>query len=294
MNVLRSLLYTPGNRPKMLEKAPNYGADALIFDLEDTVPADQKAEARLITCEYITKYQRDCLIYARVNALETGMLREDLEAVCIDGLRGIMLPKVNSPDTVRTVDAILTDVERSHGLPHGKIEVGISLETARGVYFAYDIAMASTRVTSVTVGIAEDGDLLTDLGCLWSEDGTETLYVRSKVLLAARAAGIESPLDGVYANFRDETGFIKAAETARRLGYRGKKLIHPSQVEPANRVFMPTQKEIDYYQRVIEAFNAAVARGSASTSVDGKLVDYAMVANARRVLSWAESLGSKA
>jgi len=293
VSILRSLLYTPGNRPKMMDKAPGFGADALIFDLEDTVPVDKKAEGRLITGEYIEKFKNDCILYVRVNGMSTGLLQEDLEAVVINGLRGVMLPKASSPDEVRTVDAMITAVEQAHGLPAGKIELGVGLETAKGVYSAYEIATASKRISSVTIGIAQDGDLLTDLGCLWSDEGIETLYVRSKVVLETRAAGIENPLDGVHANFRDQAGLIKASQLARRLGYRGKKLIHPSQVAPVNEIFTPTADELDYYRRVLDTFNEALTKGSASTSVDGKLIDYAMVVNARKVLSWAEGLAAK-
>ncbi len=293
MKRLRSLLFTPGNRPKMLEKAPSSGADALIFDLEDSVPVSQKAEARIITREYLGRFKKECAIYVRVNALETGMLRDDLEAVMVDGLEGIALPKVDSPDTIRAVDRMMAEVEQARGLPIGKIELSLSLETARGVYFAYDILTAARRVGSVAVGIAEDGDLQTDIGYQTSEDGSEMLYLRSKVLLAARAAGIENPIEGSYANFRDEAGLIKTAQMGRRLGYRGKRAIHPCQVDVINRIFTPTAREVAYYRRVLEAFEAALAQGRASTSVDGKMIDYPMAENARRVIAWAESLGVK-
>src|SRR5574340_1639062 len=137
MKILRSLLYSPGNRPKLMEKGPNSGADALIFDLEDTVPLDQKAESRRIVPEYIAKFGKDCLIYVRVNALETGMLPDDLDAVVMDGLAGVMVPKTDSVEAVRSVDAMISDAEQARGLPTGKVEIGTSLETARGVHFAY-------------------------------------------------------------------------------------------------------------------------------------------------------------
>ncbi|MBI3919129.1 MAG: CoA ester lyase [Betaproteobacteria bacterium] len=285
----RSLLTVPANRADMLAKAPSYGADALILDLEDSVPIAEKPKARALAREFIGKLKASNILYVRVNALQTGMLKDDLEAIVIDGLAGVKHPKAESAETIRSVDAMLTELERRRGLPPGAIGIEVGLESAKGVWFAYEIASASARVRSVMIGTAQDGDLQADLGYTWSADGNEVLYARSRVLLAARAASIEHVLDGAYSNVRDPEGLRVCCEAARKLGYRGKSVIHPNQIETVNRVFMPTAQEIDYYHRVIEAFDAAVARGSAATTVDGKLVDYAMVAMAKRVLAWAAS-----
>ncbi|MCC7106445.1 MAG: CoA ester lyase [Chloroflexi bacterium] len=287
----RSLLIMPANRPDMLKKAPTYGADCLIFDLEDAVPIPEKPRARQLARERLGELSGSALVYVRVNAVDTGMLPDDLEAVVVPGLRGIRLAKTESAETVRTVDGWLTELERERSLPAGSIEIGPSLETAKGVWFAYEIASASPRVTSITCGTAQDGDLQADLGYTWSVQGEEVLYVRSRVLVAARAAGVEHLIEGSYPNFKDPEGLAVSCEASRRLGYRGKTAIHPSQIETINRVFTPTQQELDYYRRVIEAFEEALARGSAATSVDGKLVDYAMAARAHRVLDWARGLG---
>jgi len=286
----RSLLIMPANRADMLAKSPSYGADALIFDLEDSVPIAEKPRARELAREYIGKLKAANSIYVRVNAQSTGMVQDDLEAVAIDGLAGIRLPKAESAEDIRTVDSMLTEIEKKRGLPHGSIGISPSLESARGVWFAYEILSASSRVRSVTCGTAQDGDLQTDLGYTWTAEGNEVLYLRSRVLLAARAAGIEHVLDGSYANVRDPEGLRVCCEAARKLGYRGKSAIHPNQIATINRIFAPSAQELDYYRRVIEAFDAAVARGSAATTVDGKLVDYAMVGMAKRVLAWAQSL----
>ena len=286
----RTLLFVPANRVDMLTKAPSYGADALIFDIEDSVPIAEKPKAREMAREFIERHKASNCLYVRVNALHTGMLREDLEAITVDGLVGIRLPKAESAETIRTVDAMLTELERERGLSSGSIEIAPSLESAKGVWFAYEILSASPRIRSATTGTAQDGDLQTDLGYTWTAEGNEVLYIRSRVMLAARTAGVEHVLDGTYANFRDPEGLRICCEAARKLGYRGKSVIHPSQIETVNSIFTPTAQELDYYRRVIEAFDAAVARGSAATSVDGKLVDYAMVAMAKRVLAWAENL----
>ena len=286
----RSIMTVPANRADMLAKAPSYGADALIFDLEDSVPVADKPKARSLAAEFIGKHKAVTSVYVRVNSLETGMTADDIDAVAVAGLTGIKLPKAESADMIKTVDAMLGEAERKRGLPERAIGIDVGLESARGIWFAHEILSTSPRVHSVMIGTAQDGDLQTDLGYTWTAEGNEILYARSRMLLAARAAGIEHVLDGAYSNVRDSEGLRICCEAARKLGYRGKSVIHPNQIETINRIFAPTAQEVDYYRRVIAAFDAAVARGSAATTVDGKLVDYAMVGMAKRVLAWADNL----
>jgi citrate lyase subunit beta / citryl-CoA lyase len=290
MDILRSLLSVPGNQPHMLEKAASYGADALILDLEDSVPLERKDEARSMVREYITGNIGDVINYVRVNALETGLLEDDLAAVVGPGLAGIQYPKTDSPDTVVALDQVLSRLERECGLPAGSVEIIVGIESAAGVYRCYDILSAAARVGSCMVGVAENGDLQRDVGYAHSTAGIESLYIRSKVLLEARHAGITCPLDGVFSSVRDMEGFEAEAALARQLGYRGKKLIHPRQVGPANRIFMPTAQEIEFQERVLAALEDAEREGRAATTVDGLMVDIAMAANARRVLAWADRI----
>jgi citrate lyase subunit beta/citryl-CoA lyase len=285
----RSLLFVPGNREDMLGKAPRSGADALILDLEDSVPVAEKARARDIAHDYIGLNGSRHVLYVRVNAISTGWLEADLEAIVRPGLAAVRLAMTDSAATVREVDRLIGEREARAGMPPGSVRICPSLETARGVWNAHEICAASPRVNAVSCGTAQDGDLQADLGYQWSPEGTEVLYVRSRVLLAAKAAGVVHVLDGTYARIRDEDGLRQCCETVLRLGYRGKSCIHPAQVPVVNGIFMPTARELDYYRRVIEAFDAAVARGSAATTVDGTMVDYAMVDTARRVMAWAES-----
>ena len=243
----RSQLIMPANRADMLAKAPSYGADALVFDLEDSVPVAEKPKARALAREFIERHKTNSTLYVRVNAVQTGMLREDLEAIAIDGLAGIKLPKAESAEDIRTVDAMLTELESKRGLAQGSIGIGPTLESAKGVWFAYEIVSASPRIQSVMPGTAQDAYLQTDLGYTTMAEGNPMLYhIRSRVLLAARAAGVEHVLDGVYANIRDPEGLRKCCEAARMLGYRGKQVIHPSQIETANRIFTPTAQELDH------------------------------------------------
>lgn len=286
----RSLLIMPANRESMLAKAATYAADALVFDLEDAVPVAEKAKARALAREYIGTSSTTALVYARVNAPASGMLEEDLDAIVVPGLVGIRVPKSESAHDIERIDALLTTLERDRGLPGGSVQVCPSLESARGVWFSYEIASSSPRVRSIMCGTAENGDLQGDLGYTWTAEGDEKLYVRSRVLLAARAAGVEHVLDGAFSNVRDAEALRVDCEASRKLGYRGRSVIHPNQIETVNRVFRPTDEELDYQRRVVQEFDAAVARGSAAITVDGKLVDYAMAATARRVIAWAEGL----
>lgn len=288
MDILRSLLSVPGNQPRMLEKAASYGADALILDLEDSVPLERKDEARAMVHAYITDTIGETVNFVRVNALETGLLEDDLAAVVGPGLAGIQYPKTDSPDTVAALDQMLSRRERECALPDGSVELIVGIESVAGVYRCYDILSAAARVGSCMVGIAENGDLQRDVGYAHSTSGVESLYIRSKVLLEARHAGIACPLDGVFSSVRDMEGFEAEASLARQLGYRGKKLIHPRQIEPANRIFMPTAQEIEFQERVLAALEEAESEGKAATTVDGLMVDTAMATNARRVLAWAD------
>lgn len=175
----------------MLAKAPACASDALIVDLEDSVPVDDKARARGIAQEYIASHGGTHVLYVRVNATGTGLLEADLDAVVHPGLAAIRLPMTDSAQTVQTVDRLLFDFEAKRGMPTGGFRICPSLETARGAWFAFDICSASPRINAVSCGTAQDGDLQADLGYQWSPEGNEVLYVRSHVLLAAKAAGVQ-------------------------------------------------------------------------------------------------------
>jgi citrate lyase subunit beta / citryl-CoA lyase len=287
MPLARSFLYVPANREKFLEKAIGLPSDAFIFDLEDSVPPAEKATARTGVREYAPKIA-DNRVWVRVNGIETGLAQADLDAVIgVKGLAGLFLPKVETRAEVLRWDEMIATLEMERGVERGAIKLVLSIESALGVLNAYDMSIAAERVVSLTFGGAQDGDLNTDLGCAWSIDGPEMLHARSHTLLAARAARFDTPLDGVFADVRDADGFERDTALSRRLGYRGRKLIHPGQIEPCNRLYQPSAAELDYYARVLEAFDQAVKQGSASTTVDGRMIDVAMANAARRVLDAA-------
>lgn len=290
MRPLRSLLFVPGNKPRMHEKAAGAGVDALILDLEDSVPPAEKPAARSVVREALEKIRAPAL-YVRVNAHGTPWFGDDLAAVVCEGLNGIMLPKVEQVATLHVVSDLLTAAEGRAGLPSGHTEIILQIETALGVRNTYDLATTSRRVASVCPGIARDGDLQRDLGASWSLNGPELAYARAKVLLDAKAAGIAYPVDGVFADFQDDEGFLAEATMARRMGYFGKTLIHPRQIPLAHRVFTPAAREVAYYRRLLEAFEAAVAAGSAVANLEGTMVDAAMATRARQFLALAEQVG---
>jgi citrate lyase subunit beta/citryl-CoA lyase len=287
MPLARSFLYVPANREKFLEKAIGLPSDAFIFDLEDSVPAAEKANARAGVRAYAPKIP-DNRVWVRVNGLESGLADADLNAVIgVAGIAGLFLPKVETPSEVMRWDGMISALEHARGIAHGAIKLVLSIESALGVLNAYDMSIARPRAVSLTFGGAQDGDLNTDLGCAWSIDGPEMMHARCHTLLCARAARFDSPLDGVFANVRDPEGFEADTTLSRRLGFRGRKLIHPSQIEPCNRLYAPTPAELDYYVRVLDAFEQAVAQGRASTTVDGKTIDVAMANAAKRALEQA-------
>jgi citrate lyase subunit beta/citryl-CoA lyase len=291
MNPYRSILFIPGNRQRMLDKGPTTGADALLLDLEDAVPVDEKATARSMVRDHIPT-AADPPVLVRVNAVATGLTRDDLDAVVVQGLRGIFIAKTESPDEVRRVAVWLDEFEQKRGIERGTIEVVCMLETANSVRLGYEIATASPRVASVCYSGAENGDLQTDLGSDWSLEGTEMLYARSKIVLDARAAGIEHPIEGVYADLDNIDGLIADTTLSKRLGYKGRTIIHPKHVEAVNRIYTPQPDEVEYYRGLLDAFEVALSEGKGSVAYRGKMIDYAMAARARRVLALADSLPS--
>jgi citrate lyase subunit beta/citryl-CoA lyase len=287
MKPIRVALFAPGNKERVMAKALESGADAVIFDLEDSVPLAAKAEARTLVAQAIDVAAAASapLVTVRVNAVATGMLEDDLAAIVRPGLAAIFLPKAEHVEEITRAASLLDRLEASAKLKPGSVEIIPMLESALGVYRCFDLLQASPRVATSCIGSAQDGDLQTDLGCAWSVDGPELLYARSKVLLDTRAAGKASPLDGVFSNLGDEEAFVRDSTLSARLGYVGRTVIHPKQIAPARRAYAVTQADVEYYGRVVTEFEAVEKTGAAAAIVvDGKLVDYAMYSRAKAVL----------
>ncbi|TET40188.1 MAG: CoA ester lyase [Dehalococcoidia bacterium] len=287
MEPLRTLLFVPGNRQNMIEKAQALPADVLVLDLEDSVPAAEKANARALVRDSIAglalKGQR---VFVRINSLASGYAQQDLEAVISDGIDGISQPKPSSGDEIRRVEAIIERLERDRGMRQGHVKLIPWVETAKGLLNAFEIASASPRVVGIAFG-AEDFTL--DTGMERTKEGSELHHPRVMVVIAARAADVIA-IDTPYNDFRDEEGLIREARLARSLGFEGKFLIHPSQIDPVNQIFRPSAEEVAHARRVVEAFEAAEVQGFASTSLEGKMIDIPQANRARKLLGIAESI----
>ena len=292
MKPIRTALFAPGIKDKVMAKALESGADAVILDLEDSVPLASKAEARTLVAGVIDAFAKSGRsgpqITVRVNGAQTGLLMDDLAAIVRPGLNAILLPKVESIEEVRDTEAAMARHEKTHGMAEGSAEIVLQIESALGVHRCFDLIKASKRVGGTCIGVARDGDLQTDLGCSWSIEGTELLYARSKVLLETRAAGPEIvPLDGVFSDLADESGLLADSRLSARLGYIGRTVIHPKQIGPVKQAYAVPAAEVAYYTKVVAEFEAALKTGAAAIVVEGKLVDYAMYQRAKRVLAVA-------
>jgi citrate lyase subunit beta/citryl-CoA lyase len=283
-----------------MTKALESGADAVIFDLEDSVALAGKAEARSFVATMIDGVaaagasRSSPAIFVRVNATTTGLLAGDLEAVVRPALDAIILPKAESVEELQSVASMLDAHEAARGMKVGAVEIILQIESALGVYRCFEIIKASSRVTGTILGGAKDGDLQNDLGCGWSIEGLELLYARSKVLLDTRAAGSHLyPLDGVFSDLNDEAGLIQDTKLSARLGYVGRTVIHPKQISPVREAYAVPEAEAAYYRKVVTEFEAAEKTGVAAITVDGKLVDYAMYQRAKRVLGLASPADRK-
>ena len=294
MQPLRSLLFVPGNKPTWMEKALGYGADALIFDLEDSVPALDKRFARAHVRRALERlHGRGPCLTVRLNALDTGLAGDDLEAIICPGLSAIVAPKIETPQEVAVLDTLLTQGERHAGMAVGQVEIFPTLETAKGIYHAYQIATSSSRVPTLCGTAGKGGDTARSLGYVWSKTGSETLYIRSKVLLEARAAGVAYPLMASWFDLIDLEGLRADARLNRQLGYSGQVVIHPTHVPVVNEVFTPTPEEIAYYQGLLAAMEEAERQGTAAVTYQGAMVDIAMMKTAQQVLALACAIDAR-
>ena len=272
-------LYTPGNKPELIEKASRFEPDGIIIDFEDAVPLNMKSEVREnISKNVIPNLSITALV--RVNS-EKEFLEDDVRAVTQKNIYGIALPMAESVSQVKFVDEIISDEEAKKGLQKNSIKLLLLIETALGVIKCFDICSAAERVESIVFGSAQDGDLQRDLRSDWSIDGFELNYSRSRSLVEARAAKMPYVLDGAYGGINDLEGLRAECELSKRLGYDGRTLIHPSHIKVARESYEPDPKEIDLYTRMVVAFEDAEKNGQAAITFENKLVDYAMYKKAK-------------
>ena len=291
---LRSMLFVPGDRTEWLPKAEACGADAAILDLEDAV-ADQDKPAALARVRELLEERAESgprpgnspegtALFVRVNSLDGWHAAEELRAVARPSLAGVLLPKVRGTEDVRLADRMLSWCEREQGMPAGGIALVPLLETAGALRDAYGIGRASSRVAYLGALTAPGGDVERAVGYRWSPEGTETLALRSRVLLDVRASGAPHPVTGLWTHIHDLAGLRRFAEQNRSLGYAGMAAVHPSHVPVINEVFSPGPDELARCARLVEAVREAQAQGAGAITFEGQMVDEAMAATAQEVL----------
>ena len=285
----RSMLFVPGNNPGMIRDAHIYGSDSIMFDLEDSVAITEKDTARFLVYNALThlRYGKKELV-VRINDLSSGLGIQDLEAIVRAQPDVIRLPKTETAQDVIDCEREIERIEREAGIPVGKTGMMAAVETAGGVLNAYEIAHSSKRLIGIALG-AED--YVTDLKTTRSDDGTELFFARGMILNAARSAGIDA-LDTVYSDVNNEEGFIREATMIKKMGFSGKSIINPRQIEPLHKVFMPSEKDLAKARAIMDAIAEANARGSGVASLKGKMIDKPVVTRARYLLELAGELDS--
>ena len=281
----RSSLILPVNVARFVEKAYARGADAVVLDLEDSVPVPEKASARKLVRDALPLAGRGgAEVLVRVNN-DPALLAADIDASVHPGLDGLAIPKVESAAQVHDIVAQLERLERSRGLAPGHLRLSLAIETPRGLLAVGEIARSSDRIATMSVGVE---DYCLELGVEPSADGMELLYPVAHLVTVCKAVGVQpTGLVGSIAGFRDLTIFEEAAQRARRLGCEGAGCIHPDQVTVLNRVFTPDPAKVDHARRVVEAFEDGVRRGTASVNLDGRMVDVPVYKRAQVVLARA-------
>ncbi len=284
----RSLLYVPGNMPSMLQNVPLFTCDAVIIDLEDAVPLNEKDAARILVKRFLESHtRRNKEILVRINPLDTKWAYHDLKAVLPFLPDGIRLPKADTPEIVEHLDTMLTEFEEELGLEIGRFRILPSIESAQGVINANDIARTSKRVFGLGFG-AEDYTASMEIER--TKGGEELFNARMTILWAAKAAGIQA-IDTIFADLNDMEGLRRETELAKKLGYTGKCMVNPRQIDVIHDVFAPKQEEVDYALQVIDAIKRARMMGTGVISLKGKMIDAPVVKRAARVLRTAFAHG---
>lgn len=297
-SILRTMLFVPANRWRMITSAATEGEDAVILDLEDACPIGEKETGRIFARDSIPMLKEKAMdVFVRVNSLDTGLMEEDIGYVVGKGLDGIMLPKSESREDIVTLDQLLRKEEEKKGLELDSIAIIPLLESPKGILAVSEIISASQRVVGVSFGA---GDYSREIGAGMGvtklspeEYSLMVFHVRSSIALAARAASvlaIDAPFFGLVI---DIEALIKESQEAKLLGFTGKQVVHPRHVDPVNQVFSPAKEDIDLAKQVIEAYDEARARGLGATSFGGRMIDYGSYRRAVNLLSIAEAIAEK-
>lgn len=290
MLLMRTLLFVPANRENMVERAHGAEADVVVLDLEDSVPPAEKENARQIVRKSLPSLKAaGKTVHVRVNHLDTGLTRDDIMAAVCPDLAGLAFPKAEGAQHIRDLDVIIREAETKNGVRPGTTVLIPSIESAKGVLRGEEIALASTRLAGISLGAY---DYTADLGVARRNDGRELEYARRVIVHCCAAYGLQA-LDTPYGDFRDEAGLIAETEYVKSIGFKGKYLIHPAQIEPVNRIFRPSDEEVENARRVAAAFDEAVERGHASVQVDGRMVDVPVARRAKDLIAYAEEIARR-
>ena len=291
--MIRSFLFTPANQARRVEKALTLEADAVILDLEDSVASSDKAASRPAVVAALAR-PRECLLYVRCNAPSTPWCYGDLVQTVRKGVDGVVVPKIESAADLHTIDWLLANLEREHGMAEGSLDLMPQIETAAGVQRVDRILQARNlrpypapwRVKRLCFGAA---DYANDMGLSPTLDEPELADARSRIVLASRAAGVEAPIDSPWFHFKESAAFARALERSRRGGFQGRCCVHPDQIAPVNQAYMPSPEEVASAERIVAAFAEAEKRGAAAIQVDGQMVDYPVAYRAQALLDAARS-----
>ena len=280
----RSLIFVPGNNQRFLEKAKSLPADIVCFDLEDSVPEDEKTNARSLIKDVLkNRNQFSADIFVRTNSPDSGKVDDDLEQVIQQGLDGIVVPKVNTSNELQTIEKTISSLEKKRNI--SKIELIPSIESAKGVKNTFEIASSSKRIPAIVFGIF---DLLNDMGIEYTKNPQGANFARAKIPLDAAAAGVVA-LDGIWQDLKDNNGLLDDCNIGRSLGYVGKTLIHPDQISVTHKIFHPNKTEIEWAKKVCSTYLESTKKGKGATTVDGKMIDEVHYKRAKALLELIES-----
>ena len=283
--LLRSLLFVPSNNSRFLEKAKTIPADIVCLDLEDSVPQNEKENARILIRQALEKrseYMAE--VYVRTNSPSSGLISDDLSKIIHKGIDGIVIPKVNNSKEIKKIEKHLAVLEKKNKLK--KIELMPSIESAEGVVNAYSIALSSNRISALVFGVF---DFLNDMGIEYTKQAEGAKYARAKIPIEAKAAG-KYAVDAIWQDLNDEAGLDQDCIIGRNLGYVGKSIIHPNQIPAAHRIFYPTQAEIEWAKKVYQAYIESAKKKKGATMVEGKMIDEVHFKRAKALLDSVRQL----
>ena len=281
--LFRSLIFVPGNNPRFLEKAKKLQADIVCFDLEDSVPDNEKTNARkLIKTALKSRNSYESSIFVRTNSPLSGKIPADLKEIVRKGIDGIVIPKVNNVKELKKIEKTISGLEKTRKLK--PIQLIPSIESAEGVVNTYQIASSSKRVVAVVFGVF---DLLNDIGVEYTKDSEGAKYSRSKIPVDARAAGVAA-IDAIWQDLKDSKGLEQDCKFGKSLGYSGKSIIHPDHISVTHKLFHPNKSEIEWAKKVCKTYLESTKKGTGATTVEGKMIDEVHYKQAKALLDLLE------